>query len=106
MVPPTSTLTALVSVTNCGNVPEAGVKVSVTVAVADPAGTAPPPAGSRGGRVQAVVSLASGSSSAPVLAPLPVATGHVYTVTVAVSTPPGQVDPAGSTQEFLVQIAS
>ena len=65
---------------------------------ADPAGTAPPPAGSRGGRTQAVVSLASGSSSAPALAPLPVAAGHVYTVTVAVSTParsgrPGRLDP-------------
>ena len=104
VVPPTSTLAALVSVTNCGNVPEAGVTVTVTVAVADPPGTALPPAGLRGGRVQAVVALASGSSSAPVLAPLPVGRGHRYTLTVALSLPPGQTDQRGSTQQFLVDV--
>jgi hypothetical protein len=104
VVPPTTTLSALVSVTNCGNVPERGVTVSVTVAVADPVGTTPPPAGLRGGRVQAVVVLASGSSSAPSLGPLPVGAGHRYMLTVAVSLPPGQQDPAGSTQQFLVEV--
>ncbi|MGA2835803.1 MAG: hypothetical protein ABSF84_04325 [Acidimicrobiales bacterium] len=104
-VPPTSTLAALVSVTNCGNVRESDVTVSVTVALSDPPGTAPPPAGRRGGRVQAVVAIASGSSAAPTLAPLPVASGHQYTVTVSVSLPPGQVDPTGATQMFLVQVA-
>ena len=106
VVPPTATLAALVSVTNCGNVPEADVTVSVTVAPADPAGTTPPPVGQRGGRSQAVVSIASGSSSAPALAPLPVASGHTYTLTVAVTLPPGQADPAGATQQFLVQVAT
>jgi len=76
------------------------------VSVADPPGTAPPPAGRRGGQVQSVVSLESGASAAPDLSPLPVATGHRYTVTVNVSLPPGQADPAGSVQEFLVEIAS
>jgi len=104
VVPPSRTLGALVSVTNCGNVPESGVTVSVTIAPADPPGTTAPPAGSQGGRVQAVVELASGSSSAPVLGPLPVAAGHRYLVTVAVSLPPAQQDPAGSTQQFLVEI--
>ncbi|HEY4929891.1 MAG TPA: hypothetical protein VIH95_12160 [Acidimicrobiales bacterium] len=106
VVPPTATLAALVSVTNCGTVPEAGVKVSVTVSVADPPGMAPPPAGRRGGQVQSVVSLDSGASAAPDLGPLPVAAGHRYTVTVTVSLPPGQADPAGSMQQFLVVIAS
>ena len=105
VVPPSRSLGALVSVTNCGTVPESGVTVSVTVATADPAGTAAPPAGSQGGRVQAVVGLASGTSSAPTLGSLPVSAGHRYLLTVAVSLPPGQQNPAGSTQQFLVAIA-
>jgi len=104
VVPPTTTLGALVSVTNCGNVPEQGVAVSVTVAPADPVGTSPPAAGRQGGRVQAVVAIASGASSAPPLGALPVAPGHSYTLTVAVALPPAQVDPTGSTQQFLVTI--
>jgi hypothetical protein len=105
VLPPTASLTALVTVTNCGTVPEAGVTVSVTVAVADPAGTAPPPAGYQGGKAHGVVSLASGSSSVPDLAPIPVASGHRYTVTVAVSIPPGQLDASGSSQQLLVTVS-
>ncbi len=105
ILPPTPTVTALVTVTNCGNVPESNVTVSVTVAPADTPGTAAPAPGARGGRRSATVEVASGSSAAPDLAPLPVAGGHTYTVTVAVTLPPGQADPAGSTQQFLVQIA-
>ncbi len=106
IVPPTGTLAALVTVTNCGNVPESGVTVSLTVAPADAPGTAGPPAGARGGRSTTTVSMASGTSSSPDLAPLPVARGHSYTVTVAVSPPPGQADPAGTTQQFTVQVAA
>ena len=104
VVPPTTTLAASVSVTNCGNVAEADVAVTVTVTTADPAGTAPPPPGARGGRSQSVVAIAPGGSSAPDLAPLPVASGHLYTLTVSVSLPPGQADPTGSTQRFLVEV--
>jgi hypothetical protein len=104
VVPPTGTLGASVTVTNCGNVPEFGVTVSVVVAPADVPGLVAPPAGHRGGRSSAVVSVAPGSSTAPVLPPLPVATGHRYTVTVQVSLPPGQADPTGSTQQFLVYV--
>jgi hypothetical protein len=104
VVPPSKTLGALVSVTNCGTVPESAVTVSVTVVTADPPGTAAPSADAQGGRVQAVVELASGASSAPVLGPLPVGAGHRYLLTVAVSLPPAQLDPTGSTQQFLVQI--
>jgi hypothetical protein len=104
VVPPTTTLAALVSVTNCGNVPESGATVTVTVAPADPPGSAPPPSGEAGGRSQANVDLASGASSSPPLAPLPVSSAHRYLLTVSVSLPPGQVDPAGSTQQFLVQV--
>jgi len=106
VVPPTRTLGASVTVTNCGNVPEFGVRVSVTVVPADVPGTAALPAGGRGGRSSAVVSVASGSSTSPVLAPLPVADGHRYTVTVAVSLPAGQSDPTGTTQQFLVAVTA
>jgi hypothetical protein len=106
IVPPTGTLTVLATVTNCGNVPESGVTVTVTVTPADAAGTVGPPSGERGGRSSATVAMASGSSSSPDLAPLPVDGGHTYSVTVAVSLPPGQADAAGSTQQFLVHVAS
>ncbi|HVC66310.1 MAG TPA: hypothetical protein VND44_01815 [Acidimicrobiales bacterium] len=104
VVPPTTTVAALVTVTNCGTVPESGVSVTVTVSPADPPGTAPPPPGESGGRSRARVMLAPGASVAPALAPLPVSSAHRYTVTVSVSLPPGQTDPAGSTQQFLVQV--
>jgi hypothetical protein len=103
-VPPTSTLAVLSTVTNCGTVPEAGVVVTLTVTPSDPAGTAPP-SGKVGGRSQATVSLASGSSASPDLSPLPVSSSHRYLVTVTLSLPPGQADTAGSTQSFLVQIS-
>jgi len=104
VVPPTTTLGAVVSVTNCGTVPEAGVTVTVTVSPSDPAGSAPPPPGETGGRSQATVSIASGASAAPPLAAVPVSSAHRYLVTVSVALPPGQADPAGSTQQFLVQV--
>jgi len=105
IVPPTAALAALVSVTNCGNVPESGVTVTVTVAPDDPAGSAPPPAGGSGGRSSATVSIASGASASPTLRSLGVASGRRYTLTVSVSLPPGQADVRGSTQAFLVQVA-
>jgi hypothetical protein len=105
VLPPTGVLTALVTVTNCGNVPESDVTVTLTVTPADTPGASGPPATARGGRSTATVDMISGASAAPSLAPLPVAGGHTYTVTVAVTLPPGQADPAGSTQQFLVQVA-
>jgi hypothetical protein len=104
VVPPTTTLGALVSVTNCGTVPEADVTVTLTVSPSDPPGSAPPPAGETGGRSRATVSIASGASAAPSLAALPVSSAHRYLVNVTVSLPPGQADPSGSTQQFLVQV--
>jgi len=104
VVPPTGALGASATVTNCGNVPEVGVHVSVSVVPADVPGVAAPPARARGGRRTAVVAVAPGSSTSPVLAPLPVADGHRYAVTVEVSLPPGQTDTTGSTQEFLVYV--
>ncbi len=105
VLPPTATVSSLVSVTNCGNVSESNVMVTATLAPSDPPGTAAAPSGGAGGRSQAVVAIASGSSSAPSLAPLPVASGHRYVLTVTVSLPPGQADPRGSSQQFLLQVA-
>ena len=105
VVPPTATLGALVSVTNCGTVPEADVAVTLSVSLSDPPGSAPPPAGRTGGRSRATVSIASGASAAPSLAAVPVASAHRYLVTVSVSVPPGQADATGSTQQFLVEVA-
>jgi len=104
-LPPTSNLAALVTVTNCGTVPEARVTVTLTVTPADPAGTTPPPAGGTGGRSRATIALAPGSSASPNLSPLPVTSGHRYSVTVTLSLPPSQANLAGTTQSFLVQVS-
>jgi hypothetical protein len=95
-----------VTVTNCGTVPESGVVVSQTVALADPAGTPPPPPSARGSVSRAETTLRSGASQALTLPTLAVASGHTYTVTVAVSVPASQVTREGSTQTFLVKIAA
>ena len=70
------------TVTNCGTVAESGVVVTQVLTLADPAGTAPPPAGARGaartghrshcGRVRPM---------RPHPPPMTVAGGHLYTLT-------------------------
>ncbi len=106
VLPPTTTVTSEVTVTNCGTVPESGVAVTETLTLADPAGTPPPPRGARGSAAGITITLAAGSSRALTLRPLGVAGGHLYTLTVAVSVPPSQQDRAGSTQQFLLRIAN
>lgn len=105
VLPPTTTVTTEVTVTNCGTVPESGVVVSETLDLADPPGTPSPPQGARGSSSRTTVTLASGASMALTLRPLAVAGGHRYTLTVAVGVPASQQDRAGSTQRFLVRIA-
>jgi hypothetical protein len=101
VLPPTVTVAANVTVTNCGTVSETGVQVTETVL---PVGQTQPPNGRRGGTAHARVDLRSGSSVALSMPPLRVAGGHVYELTLAVSLPPG-ADPAGATQQFLLQIS-
>lgn len=105
LLPPTPTVTADATVTNCGTVPESGVVVTQTLALDDPAGMAPPAPGARGSASRATVTLRSGSSVALTLAPLAVEPGHTYTLTVTVAVPPGQLLRAGSTQQFLIHIS-
>ena len=105
VLPPTTSVAAAVTVTNCGTVTESGVSVTATLVPADPPGTAPPSAGSTGGRSRATVTVRSGGSVALSMSPLAVAAGHRFSLTIAVATPPGQADTTGSTQEFLLQIS-
>ena len=105
IVPPTNQLAVEVTITNCGTVTETGVAVTETLTLADAPGTAPPPAGTRGGKQLSKVSVRSGASAGVALSPIAVASGHTYLLTVSVAIPPGQANPTGSSQELLVQIA-
>ncbi len=105
VLPPTNSVAVAVTVTNCGTVPETDVSVTVAIAPADPPGAPALPAGDDGGTSRARVSLAAGSSTAPDLRALRVASGHRYALTVSVSLPAGQVDPTGTLHRFLLQVA-
>jgi len=109
VLPPTGTVTVDATVTNCGTVDESDVEATQTLTLADPSGTALPPAGARGASSHVKVSVPAGSSVALDLPPLPVAGGHLYTLEVSISIPFGQQSgpygSAGSSQEFLLQIS-
>ncbi len=108
VLPPTATVGVDLTVTNCGTVDESGVPVTETLALADPAGTALPPAGARGASARVEVSVPAGSSVAPSLPPMTVAGGHRYTLTVSLAAPVSQMSnpfgSAGTSQAFLLQI--
>jgi hypothetical protein len=108
LVPPTKKLSAQVTVTNCGNVPESGIVVSLTVQLAP---GSPPPKGSTAGAsspsvVHKTVALMPGASRSLALGPLAVFHGGLYVVTANVASPTGQTVTAGTSQAFLVQVSS
>ncbi len=104
-LPPTASISVKTTITNCGTVDEAGATVTATVALADPAGTAPPSPGHRGGTTRTTVTLRAGGSNALVFGPVEVASGHTYVVTLVAAAPNGEpAVPDGSTQQFVVQI--
>jgi hypothetical protein len=110
LLPPTGTVTVYLTVTNCGTVTESEVTVSQRLALADPAGTALPPAAARGGSARLTVkAIRATSSTALVLPPMAVAAGHLYTLDLAIAIPAGQRlnadGAAGSSQGFLIQIS-
>jgi hypothetical protein len=105
-LPPTSSVTPLVTVTNCGTVDEANVMVTETLALAEPTGAVPPPVGASGSSARTKVNTVSGQSQSLSLPALNVAKGHDYTLTVTLTPPTGQADPAGTSQQFLLQIVS
>jgi hypothetical protein len=98
VLPPTSTISVELTVTNCGTVPESGVTVSQELVLTDVSGA-------RSSVSHATVNLGAGSSSAVTLAPMAVASGHRYTLTLRVAYPVTQADTAGSTQQFVIQIS-
>jgi hypothetical protein len=126
ILPPTKQLSAQVTVTNCGSVNENGVVVSMSVQLAP--GSPPPTttttttspargstststststaASASPSSTRRTISLTPGRSTSLTLGPLAVAHGGQYVVTVSVTASPGQANPAGTTQAFLVQISS
>ena len=103
VLPPTRTVAGGLTVTNCGTVAETGVAVTQTLTPS--IRPAPPPLrpAERGGTTQ------TRSPSARVLRrplPAPAARGRrpLTTLTVSVAVPP-QANPAGATQQFLLQIS-
>ncbi len=111
ILPPTTRISAQVTVTNCGNVNESGVTVTTTVQAVPGApiqGThqSSAPSTTTPTSLRQTISLTSGSSMSLAMGPLRVEAGHEYVVTLAVSVPPGQTDPAGTTQAFLVQVST
>ncbi|HEX4217365.1 MAG TPA: hypothetical protein VHZ02_03295, partial [Acidimicrobiales bacterium] len=121
VLPPIRRLSAQVTVTNCGNVNEKGIVVSMSVQLAPgsppPASTTsstsrstttspPTTASASPSSARRTIALTPGRSTSLTLGPLAVAHGGQYVVTVSVTTPSGQTSPAGTTQAFLVQISS
>ncbi len=105
VLPPTGSVTPLVTVTNCGTVNEADITVTETLALADAPGTGPPPPGASGSSARTTITaIASGQSQALSFPALTVASGHLYTLTIALSPPTGQGNLAGTSQQFLLQV--
>jgi hypothetical protein len=105
VLPPTGSVTPLVTVTNCGTVNEANVTVTETLKLADAPGTVPPPAEASGSSARTTITTAvSGQSQALSFPALTVASGHRYTLTITLSPPTGQANPAGTSQQFLLQV--
>lgn len=104
VLPPTGSVTVDLTLTNCGTVTESGAVVSQALALADPAGTPLPPKADRGGRTQSRVTLAAGASTALTLPALSMAGGHLYLLSVTVAPPVAQANPAGTSQQILLQI--
>ena len=109
LLPPTRKLSAQVTVSNCGNVVEKGVVVSLTVQLVP---GSPPPSKAASSTpaspssVRRTIVLGPGGSRSLAMGPLAVVPGSQYVVTMAVAFPSGQANPAGTTQAFLVQISS
>ncbi len=104
MLPPTGSVTPLVTVTNCGTVNESNVTVTEALVLVDVPGTGPPPAGASGSSARTSVTTLAGQSQALSFPALTVASGHSYTLTITLSPPTGQANLAGTSQQFLLRI--
>jgi hypothetical protein len=93
---PTHSLDVTAVVANQGNVAVSGVTVTASAA----------PSGSTSGRtVSARVDLAPGTSESISMAALPVLPGHRYSLTVAITPPPGQTNTAGTSESYSIRVA-
>jgi len=106
VLPPTGSVTPLVTVTNCGTVTEDNVAVTETLALADGPGASAPPTGATGSSARTTVTTVSGQSQALSFPGLKVAGGHNYMLTIRLAPPTGQQNLAGTSQQFLLQIVS
>lgn len=108
LLPPTRKLSGQVTVTNCGNVVEKGVVVSMTVQLV-PGSPTPGKAASSTpaspSSMRRTIVLGPGGSRSLAMGPLAVVPGSQYVATMALTFPSGQADPAGTIQAFLVQIS-
>ena len=105
LLPPTKTLGVAVTVTNCGNVPEAGVVVGIILALADPVGIRPPGARVQGGSGSRSLTRVSGGSEAVTFPHLSVAAGHTYSLAVSIGSSPAEAVASGAADRFLIHIA-
>ena len=96
-LPPTRSVTVTAVVANRGNVAEHHLVVTAAVRPLD---------GGSAAQRTTTVSLAPGRSVAVLLAPLPVAPGHSYDLTVSVAPPTGQAPGPSTTLTFPVQVHS
>jgi hypothetical protein len=106
VLPPTGTVVARITVTNCGSIVEPGVVVAESLALVPQPGVAPPPAATSGSHAsRGIPSLLPGSSTGVTLPALRVAKGHLYSLTLWVTVPQGPQDAPGMVQVFRLQIS-
>lgn len=107
VLPPTGTIGAHVTVTNCGTTNEADVTVTATLELDDPPGHAPPRAAARGSSATLhVASMQAGASTALAFPPLAVGGGHTYLLHISAKVPEGQAFSSGTIQTLSLQISA
>lgn len=98
VLPPTSTVAATVTVTDCGSTVVPRVVVTATLSGQDAH-----PASRQ--LASAPFALEPGTSTTVTLPTLPVAPGGHYTLSVAIPMPSAQSNPAGTTQAFSIDVS-
>ncbi len=102
VLPPTGTVQATVTVTNCGAVVEGPAVVTATLT---PAGATPSGGSGSGGVAKTTAHVPLDGSVTVTLAPLGVSGGSRYTLVVSVLPAVPQPSTAGTSEEFLLEVA-
>ena len=95
-LPPATKLRVTALLTNAGTVTEPGIVVTATIA---------PVSGGRPASVRAGGTAQPGGSLAVALPPMPLSPGTTVTLTITVTTPPGQSDSSTLSQTFTLVVA-